>query len=359
MFALVCAEDVDWVCRVLEDALADARRRGDALIVAHFHLFRAIVSLQRGDLADAEEDLRSAELDLTATASLELFRVGYLAIALAERGQIAEAGRVLEAAEVTGPITTAFRIPGQYARAYVDLEAGRAETALEGLMATGQMMQSISFRTPAWFPWRSQAALALHHLGRGEHARRLATEEVELARRWGAPRTLGTALRGLGLVERGAAAERALREAINVLAPSHARLEHARALVGLGAALRRANRRREAQDLVRRGLDLAYRTGAAAVVHNAQEELAAMGARPRTPVLTGVEALTGSERRVARLAAKGLSNKEIAQALFVTVKAVEVHLTNVYRKLGIRSRSRLSGALSAGVPAPEPAAGPS
>jgi DNA-binding NarL/FixJ family response regulator len=183
-------------------------------------------------------------------------------------------------------------------------------------------------------------------------------EEVELARRWGAARTLGTALRVLGLVERGAAAERALREAINVLAPSHARLEHARALVDLGAALRRANQRREAQDLVRRGLDLAHRAGAAAVVRNAQEELAAMGARPRTPVLTGVEALTGSERRVARLAAEGLSNKEIAQALFVTVKAVEVHLTNVYRKLGIRSRSRLSSALSVGFPAPEPAAGP-
>src|SRR5436305_12349810 len=106
-------------------------------------------------------------------------------------------------------------------------------------------MQSISFRTPAWFPWRSQAALALHHLGRGEQGRQLAMEEVELARGWGASRTLGTALRVLGLVERGAAAERALREAINVLAPSYARLEYARALVDLGATLRRANRRRE------------------------------------------------------------------------------------------------------------------
>lgn len=175
----------------------------------------------------------------------------------------------------------------------------------------------------------------------------------------GASRTLGAALRVLGLVERGAAAERALREAINVLAPSHARLEHARALIDLGAAPRRANQRREAQDLVRRGLDIAHRAGAVAVMRNAQEELAAMGARPRTPVLTGVEALTGSERRVARLAAEGLSNKEIAQALFVTVKAVEVHLTDVYRKLGIRSRSRLPGALSVGFPASEPAAGAS
>ena len=86
IFALVCAEDVDWVCRVIEDELADARRRGDVLVVAHLRLFRAMVSLQRGDLADAEEDLRSAQLDLTATASLELFRVGYLAVVLARAG---------------------------------------------------------------------------------------------------------------------------------------------------------------------------------------------------------------------------------------------------------------------------------
>jgi DNA-binding CsgD family transcriptional regulator len=80
-------------------------------------------------------------------------------------------------------------------------------------------------------------------------------------------------------------------------------------------------------------------------VEHAQEELAAMGARPRTVLLTGVEALTASERRVARMAAEGMSNKEIAQALFVTVKAVEVHLSGAYRKLGIGSRRELPGAL--------------
>jgi DNA-binding CsgD family transcriptional regulator len=346
IFALICAEDVDWVGRVIEDALADARRRGDVLIIAHLRLFWAMVSLQRGDLAGAEEDLRSAELDLAATASLELFRTGYLAVVLAERGEIAEAGRVLADLAVAGPITTAFRLPCQYARAFVDLAAGRAEAALDGLMAAGEMLLSISWRSPAWFPWRSQAALALHRLGRAEEARRLAAEEAELARRWGAPRTLGITLRALGLVEQGPAAERALREAVDVLAPSHAALEHARALIDLGAMLRRANHRREAQDVARQGMDLAYRAGASGLVRQAQEELAAMGARPRTPVLTGVEALTGSERRVVRLAADGLANKEIAQALFVTVKAVEVHLTNAYRKLDIRSRVQLADSLS-------------
>jgi len=346
IFTLIWAEDVDWVGRVIEDAIADARRRGDVFIVAHLRLGRALVSWHRGDLASAEEDLRSAELDLAATASLELFRTGYLAVVLAERGEIAEAGRVLADLAVAGPITTAFRLPCQYARAFVDLAAGRAEAALDGLMAAGEMLLSISWRSPAWFPWRSQAALALHRLGRAEEAQRLAAEEAELARRWGAPRTLGIALRALGLVEKGPAAERALREAADVLAPSHAALEQARALIDLGAMLRRANRRREAQDMVRQGMDLAYRASASGLVRQAQEELAALGARPRTPVLTGVEALTGSERRVARLAADGLTNKEIAQALFVTIKAVEVHLTNVYRKLDIRSRVQLADTLS-------------
>ena len=71
-----------------------------------------------------------------------------------------------------------------------------------------------------------------------------------------------------------------------------------------------------------------------------------MGARPRKLFQTGVDALTASERRVARMAAEGMSNKEIAQALFVTVKAVEVHLSSAYRKLGIDSRRRLPEALA-------------
>jgi DNA-binding CsgD family transcriptional regulator len=76
-----------------------------------------------------------------------------------------------------------------------------------------------------------------------------------------------------------------------------------------------------------------------------------MGARPRKLLLTGVDALTASERRVARMAAEGMSNKELAQALFVTVKAVEVHLSSVYRKLQISSRAQLAQALAASQPA--------
>ena len=90
--------------------------------------------------------------------------------------------------------------------------------------------------------------------------------------------------------------------------------------------------------------------GAASVADQARTELVAAGARPRRNRLTGPESLTASELRVARLAADGHTNREIAQALFVTRRTVEVHLTNAYRKLDIQSRDALPDALGSRPP---------
>jgi DNA-binding CsgD family transcriptional regulator len=81
-------------------------------------------------------------------------------------------------------------------------------------------------------------------------------------------------------------------------------------------------------------------------VERAREELMACGARPRRLVVTGVDALTASERRVARMAADGMSNTEIAQALFVTRKTVEKHLGGAFTKLGVSARTELAGVFS-------------
>jgi DNA-binding NarL/FixJ family response regulator len=156
----------------------------------------------------------------------------------------------------------------------------------------------------------------------------------------------------LGLVESGQAGIGLLREAVELLAGSEARLEHARALVDLGAALRRANQRAKARERLREGVELARKVGALGLAERANQEIAATGARPRKVLQTGLDALTASERRVAQLAADGMSNKEIAQTLFVTVKTVEVHLTSAYRKLEISSRTQLDEARL--TPAPEP-----
>jgi DNA-binding NarL/FixJ family response regulator len=145
----------------------------------------------------------------------------------------------------------------------------------------------------------------------------------------------------LGLVEGGKAGIGLLREAVEVLAGSEARLEHARAIVDLGAALRRANQRTEARERLREGVDLAQRLAAFGLAGRANDEIAATGARPRKVLQTGLDALTASERRVGQLAADGMTNKEIAQTLFVTIKTVEVHLSHAYRKLEISSRAQL------------------
>jgi DNA-binding CsgD family transcriptional regulator len=152
---------------------------------------------------------------------------------------------------------------------------------------------------------------------------------------WGTPRAIGVALHAAGRLE----------EAVAVLEPSPARVELAHALLDLGASLRRANRRTAARDPLRRALDLADACGAEPLADRARQELLAAGGRPRRPRISGVDALTPSERRIAEMAADGMSNPEIAQALFVTRKTVEAHLAGAYRKLDIRSRAELAGAL--------------
>ena len=130
-----------------------------------------------------------------------------------------------------------------------------------------------------------------------------------------------------------------------MLADSPARLDHARCLIDLGAALRRANQRTAARDPLRDGLELARRCGADALVRRAHDELVVAGGRPRRLMFSGPEALTPSERRVAELAAEGQSNREIAQLLYVTTKTVDNHLARAYGKLGISSRGQLAEAL--------------
>jgi DNA-binding NarL/FixJ family response regulator len=145
----------------------------------------------------------------------------------------------------------------------------------------------------------------------------------------------------------GQRGEDLLREAIEVLGGPDTRLEQARALTELGALLRRSNRRVEARKMLRQAIDSAYRVGAEPLARRAETELRATGARPRRIMLTGLEALTASERRIAELAADGLTNAQIAQTLFVTARTVEGHLTHVFLKLDVKARTELPTALAA------------
>ena len=201
-------------------------------------------------------------------------------------------------------------------------------------------------RTRPCSPWRSAAALSLAELGRHDEARSLAADEVRRARSFGAPRAIGIALRAHALVGPAAERPKRLAEALAVLEPSPARLEHARVLVDLGATFRAAGQRTAAREPLLEGLALAARCGARALERRARAELAAIGVRPRTTDRTGADSLTPSERRVVELAATGGTNREIAQTLFVTEKTVETHLGRSFRKLDISSRRQLPDVLA-------------
>ena len=184
----------------------------------------------------------------------------------------------------------------------------------------------------------------LCRLGDRAGAQRLAEQELALAQTMRAPHAVGIALRACALVRTPPAID-LLREAVQVLERSPARLEYARALTDLGASLRRTGERAESRELLAQAQELALRCGASRLASRAHEEIAASGARAAPPGLTGVPSLTPSERRVAELAAQGNTNRQIAQALFVSEKTVETHLGHSYAKLDVRSRHKLRDVL--------------
>jgi DNA-binding CsgD family transcriptional regulator len=277
---------------------------------------------------------------------------GVLVKTLVDQGELDAAEQALaplDSEAESGSITAAVL---RLARGRLRVKQGRVAEGLEDFQAVGARLTSGMVTCPGFLPWRSDAALAHLALGQSEPARRLADEELELARAFGAPRAIGVAKRAAGVIAGGDRGASLLREAIDEFERGDARLERARALADLGALLRRRNRRAEARGLLREALDAAHRAGAKALADQAETELRATGARPRRVVLTGLDSLTASERRIAELAAQGLTNREIAQTLFITARTVEGHLTSVFRKLRVDSRDKLPAVLSSGAPVP-------
>ena len=347
ILALIAAEEYARAEHYLEALLGKARAAGSLADSMVALAFRSILEYRRGRVLRAEDDGR-ANLETTAFARWvpSVAAGAYLIHALVERGELDQAQSVLEALGATGDLPPNVMFSRLLlARAQLKLAQGNTAQGIADLRLLADRAQGWIDRDPANFPYRSMLAVALPAGGERDETRALATEELELARAWGSPRPIGVALRVLGLVEGSDRGIELLREAVSVLEASEARLEHARALVDLGAALRRGGSKGDAREPLAEGMALAHACGATALVERAHEELLAAGARPRRIAITGAASLTPSERRVARLAADGMSNKEIAQALFVTLRTVEMHLSNAYGKLGIRSRHDLPRAL--------------
>jgi DNA-binding CsgD family transcriptional regulator len=354
-YAMLHCDRLEEAIRFLDPLIEAVRRRGAVFNFSSLSMTRAIIHYARGRLGDAEADARAA-LDALPHPSAWFvpFAHAWLAQVLIERGELDEASRLLGNVDAlidvaADPFSSA---PLLRARSMLAAARGDHAGALDDALALGRALAAFGHVNPAvsYPPWRSLAAIEHHALGETEPALALAREEVELARAWGAPKTLGRALRVLGLVEGSPEGTERIREAVSVLEESPARLEHAHALTDLGASLRRGNRRAEAREYLRAGLELAQRLGATVLADRAHEELVATGARPRRLVLSGVDSLTPSERRIAAMAAEGLSNREIAQALFVTLRTGEMHLSNAFRKLDVSTRTQLPAALASSAP---------
>jgi DNA-binding CsgD family transcriptional regulator len=352
--SLLWAERYAQVRPLIDASIAQARITGDSGRLAIGLATRGWLALRRGDLSAAEADTRTA-LAATELPAPPLYRVlngSVLVNALVEQGELDAAEEVLAPFDREGESGSLPAAVLRFARGRLRVGQGRIAEGLEDFLAVGARLTRGMVTSPAFLPWRSEAALAHLALGDRELARRLADEELQLAQAFGAPRALGVAKRAAGVIAGGERGASLLRQAIDAFERGDARLERARALADLGALLRRRNRRTDARELLREALDAAHRSAARPLAEHAQTELRATGARPRRVVLTGLDSLTASERRVAEFASQGLTNPEIAQMLFITARTVEGHLTSVFRKLRVDSREGLPAALADGAPVP-------
>ena len=326
------------------DALIEvARPRGWRIALVHGCMLRAMALLRAGRPRDAESDARIAfEYKLPVTpAPAMLWTLTFLVDALVELDELEDAEQSLVRADQLGdPPPGALAAPLLLqARARLRLAQRRHADARADLLLAAARCEEHRIMHPGFATWRADLAEA------GDAG--FAAEHLELANRLGLPGPRGAALRALAH-----AGDRVplLEEACALLETSPNRLEYTRALVDLGAALRRANRRNDAREPLRRALALANRGGMRLLARRARHELQSAGARPRRAALSGVDSLTPAEHRVALLAAEGLTNREIAEQLYVTQRTVETHLTHAFQKLDITSRSELGRVVGVAVP---------
>ena len=352
LWVLVVAERFGVVADALGPMLEQVHRCGSArgLVAAYSTL--GLLKLRLGALPEADAAARVAlyvlqEGDFAPGLG---FAATVLADVAVEAGQLDEAQALLDLLPRQGWPAGVGTVLIPAARGRLRLAQGRAAEALADFQACGELFGAevwgMPIRETGYVHARSGAALALLRLGQRQDAVRLAEAELADVRVFGAPRALGIALRVAGLARGGRDGLALLRESAAALGDSPALLERARSLAELGAALRRDGQRAEARDPLARALELAAGCAAGPLAARARDELRAAGARPRRPWRTGVDALTPSELRVARLACDGRSNREIAGELYVTLKAIEGHLARAYAKLGIEGRGQLADALA-------------
>lgn len=352
VLVLVLADEVEFAQRSAERALVIAQERGATPELMRARLLHGFVAWGRGDLITAEADMRQA-IDLALLAGMMPFLLMATApfvMVLIERDQLDLADAQLRAVGLSdgeiAPMSMAATLAMM--RGYLRFERGEFESAVQDfeLFSDESLTKRMGLGPAATLsPFTVRALMAL---GRDDEARALADEVMPWACRLGARSSIAHCKRAAAISRGGTVGIEQFEEAVALLDGSPRRLERVRALVDLGAALRHEGRRTDARAPLREAFELARRCGAARIARRAHDELEATGEKVRRYTPIGVESLTPSERRVADLAASGMTNRQIAQALFVTVKTVEAHLSAAYGKLDIDSRRQLPDALDGG-----------
>ncbi|MEU6057717.1 AAA family ATPase [Streptomyces sp. NPDC047097] len=342
------ADELDEADRLVDSGLAG--QHPSLLHPMHLALLdtRADIAAARGDHTTLLAHVSIAPApDITTRPSN---RDAHALVALVHTGRLDEARRFADRFDLREAPEGWHLNRFLYARGVLRTAIGDPAGALHDFLECGRRQSAREVVSPVVTPWRTAAAECRLALGGGREALALVDEELRLARVWDTPRTVGRALRVLGTAAGGRRGLALAEQAVRTLreAPGAAALELASALLAQGRQLITAGERGRARGCLREAAELAERTGSRWLLDQTGQALREGGARAPAAARTGSGALTGSERRIARLAADGRTNTEIAGLLHLARRTVETHLTSTYRKLGIRRRTELAGALADG-----------
>ncbi|MEU1529222.1 AAA family ATPase [Streptomyces fagopyri] len=323
-----------------------ARQRPSLLHPMHEALLnvRADIAAVRGRYADLlvdPEARRSGGRARRGPANAH----AHALIALVETGRTEEATRLADSFDLRDAQDSWELNRFLYARGVLRSAAGDPAGALDDFLECGRRQTARDVVSPVVTPWRTAAAACRTALGRPQDALALAREELRLAQVWETPRLVGRALSGLATATGGRRGLELADRAVRMLRDAPAQTELISALIAQGRQFVAAGDRARARDALREAAERAERLGAVRLRAQAEDALPEGRSRGAATALTGWEALTGSERRIAALAAGGRTNAEIAELLHLARRTVETHLTSAYRKLGIRRRAELSAVI--------------
>ncbi|KJK42524.1 hypothetical protein UK23_36810 [Lentzea aerocolonigenes] len=349
--SLIRTNELELALRYSSEAILEAHRQKQDLVFVLGHALRSRVHFHCGALAQSVVDARLAlakaqRMNLHHRHPAHVWSMDALLSALLHLGDVEAARELIEPIGLTSPLPDSWHHTSLLqGRGQLRMRLGDDAGALRDHLECGRRLKSWGAPGPAVLPWRSYAAIAHLHLGHSLEAVQLALEELELAKKWASAPSLARAMLTVGMATGGAAALPWLMEAEHVLRNAQTLLLRATILVELGTTRWHHGQQKLAREELAQAKAAAERCGSLPLLTKLAalppEAVGRSDALPAVPV-SADSPLTPQEHRVASLVAAGDSNDEVARKLSVSRRAVEFHLTHIYRKLGIQRRTQLA-----------------